>query len=60
MNGNVFWEKKTGVDIFKSFVTKFKDFQNAIKQMKKKDNLKMNFDKSCKSIGELKIDFLNS
>ena len=52
--------KKTGVDIFKSFVTKFKDFQNAIKQMKKKDNLKMNFDKSCKSIGELKIDFLNS
>ena len=27
--------------------------------MKKTDNLKMNFDKSCQSMGELKIDFLN-
>ena len=26
--------------------------------MKKTDNLKMNFGKSCQSMGELKIDFL--
>ena len=27
--------------------------------MKRSDNLKMNFGKSCQSMGELKIDFLN-
>ena len=54
---DAFWEK-TDVNIFKNFVTKFKDFQNDIKEMKKTDNLKMNFGKSCQSMGELKIDFL--
>ena len=53
-----FWEK-TDVNIFKNFVTNFKDFQNDIKEMKKTDNLKLNFDKSCQSMGKLKIDFMN-
>ena len=55
---DAFWEK-IDVNIFKNFVTNFKDFQNDIKEMKKNDNLKMNFDKSCQSMGDLKIDFLN-
>ena len=56
---NAFWEK-TDANIFKNFVTYFKNFKNDIKEMKKTpDNLKMNFDKSCQSMGELKLDFLS-
>ena len=47
-------------NVFKNLVTNFKDFQNNIKEMKKKNaTLKVNFGKSFKSMGEPKIDFLN-
>ena len=54
----LFWEE-TDANIFKIFVTNFKDFQNDIKEMKKTDNLKMNFHKFCEWIRQLKTDFLN-